>query len=96
MKKLYRNEENKIVSGILGGIAEYLEIDPVVIRVLFVLITVLTGFFPAMIFYVVSLFIIPKKVHLEKTTSEDASQKDTDESSTTKESDIKKDKTLLA
>lgn len=61
MKKLYRSEENKIVSGILGGIAEYIEIDPVVIRVLFVLITLFTGFFPGAIFYGVCLFIIPKK-----------------------------------
>jgi phage shock protein C len=60
MKKLYRSRENVIISGILGGIAEYLEIDPVVVRVVFILLTCITGFFPGIIFYTVSLFIIPR------------------------------------
>ncbi len=60
MKKLYRSTKNVIISGILGGIAEYLEVDPVVIRVVFVLLTCLTGFFPGIIFYLVSLLIIPR------------------------------------
>jgi phage shock protein C len=61
MKKLYRSRENKIIAGILGGIAEYLEIDPVVMRIVFVLLTCITGFFPGVVFYLVALFIVPNK-----------------------------------
>ena len=35
-KKLYRSEDNKIFLGICGGIGEYFNVDPVVIRVIFV------------------------------------------------------------
>ena len=35
-KKLYRSEENKIFFGVLGGIGEYLDIDPALVRVVFI------------------------------------------------------------
>jgi phage shock protein PspC (stress-responsive transcriptional regulator) len=31
-KKLYRSSENKILFGVLGGIGEYLEVDPALVR----------------------------------------------------------------
>lgn len=56
MKKLTRSR-NRILLGICGGIADYMDIDPVVIR----LITLVLGmFFPFMIFaYLLSALIIP-------------------------------------
>ncbi len=62
MKKLYRSKDNKIIAGVLGGIAEYLEIDPVVVRIVFVLLTCITGFFPGLVFYFIALFIVPNKI----------------------------------
>jgi phage shock protein C len=62
MKKLYRSNENKIFFGIVGGLGEYFEVDPVALRVLAVLICVLTGVFPILIVYIVVYFIIPKKL----------------------------------
>ena len=35
MKKLYRSETNKMISGVCGGIAEYLEVDPTLVRLVF-------------------------------------------------------------
>lgn len=32
MKKLYRSRDNKIIGGVAGGIAEYFDIDPVIVR----------------------------------------------------------------
>ncbi len=69
MKKLYRSRENKIIAGILGGMAEYLEIDPVVMRILFVLLTCITGFFPGVVFYLTALFIVPNKANITSSTS---------------------------
>jgi len=41
--------------------AEYMEIDPVIIRLVFLALTIGTGVFPGIIFYLVALLIVPKK-----------------------------------
>jgi phage shock protein C len=61
MKKLYRSGKNKMFAGVIGGIAEYYDIDIVILRLLWVLITVFTGFFPGIIAYIAAIFIVPKK-----------------------------------
>lgn len=35
MKKLYRSRNNKIIGGVAGGIAEYFNIDPIIVRLMF-------------------------------------------------------------
>lgn len=35
MKKLYRSRTNKVVAGVAGGVAEYFDIDPVIVRIVF-------------------------------------------------------------
>ena len=59
-KRLYRSEENKIVAGILGGLGEYFNVDPAILRLLWVVITVFTGFLPGIITYFLALFVVPK------------------------------------
>ncbi len=59
-KRLYRSRDNRVVAGILGGIGEYLNVDPVAIRVLYVIFTAVTGFLPLLLAYLVLLFIIPE------------------------------------
>jgi len=61
MEELYRSAANKVVAGILGGIGEYFEIDPVVIRVLFVFLAFATGVIPFIVAYIVALFVVPKR-----------------------------------
>ena len=60
-KKLYRSNKNKVFAGICGGLGEYLGIDPVVLRLVWFLIVVFTGFFPGVLVYIVAIFIIPPK-----------------------------------
>ncbi len=60
-KRLYRSETNKVFAGICGGLGEFLDVDPVFIRFLWVLLVVFTGFVPGIIAYVVALFVIPKE-----------------------------------
>lgn len=57
-KKLYKSKKEKIFSGVCGGIAEYTQIDPVVIRLFFVLFSLACGL--GVIAYIAALFIIPK------------------------------------
>ena len=55
-KKLYRNNTDSKIAGICSGIADYFEIDPVLIRLLFLL-----GFFlgGGLIVYIIGWIIIP-------------------------------------
>jgi len=57
-KKLVRSTD-RILGGVCGGIAEYIEVDPTVVRVLYAFLTFFTCF-AAVFLYIVLLFIIPK------------------------------------
>lgn len=61
-KRLYRSKTNRIFTGICGGLGEYLDVDPTVLRLMWVLIVVFTGIFPGVVAYFISIFIIPEKV----------------------------------
>lgn len=58
MKRLYRSYENRMLAGVLGGLGEYANIDPNLIRLLFVVI-LFASFFTASIIYFIAIFIIP-------------------------------------
>lgn len=60
-KKLYRSKTDKVFAGICGGMAEYLQMDVTVIRLLWVLAVIFTGIFPGVIIYILAIFIIPVK-----------------------------------
>ncbi len=62
MKHLYRSETNKIFAGVLGGIGEYFTIDPVIVRLIYISFTVITGFLPGILTYLVAIFIVPPSV----------------------------------
>lgn len=57
-KKLYRSTTNKTIAGVCGGLAEYLNIDPTIIRVIWALVG-LSG--AGLIAYLVCALIIPEK-----------------------------------
>lgn len=61
MKKLYKSNNNKVFFGVIGGIGEYFDLDPVILRLLWVLITFFTGLGPGLMVYLVAALIIPKK-----------------------------------
>ena len=57
-KKLYRSVSNRVIAGVCGGIGEYFEIDPVIIRVLFVVAALGGGF--GVLMYIVLWIVIPE------------------------------------
>lgn len=59
MKKLYRSSDNRILAGVIGGIGEYLKLDPVILRLAWLLIVVFTGFVPGIIIYIIATLIVP-------------------------------------
>ncbi len=58
-QRLYRSRTNKVLAGVCGGYAEYFDVDPVIIRILFVLLTVFGG--SGILLYIASVFIVPKR-----------------------------------
>ena len=61
MKKLYKSKKNKVFAGIIGGIGEYLDVDPVALRIVWILLVVFTGLIPGIIAYLIAIFIVPNK-----------------------------------
>ena len=59
VKKLYRSKTDKVFTGVCGGLATYFGVDPVVIRLFWVVIVFLSGFFPGVLAYIVAAFLIP-------------------------------------
>jgi len=60
-KRLYRSQTNKKISGVIGGIGEYFGIDPTLLRVFYILLTVFSGFFPGIIAYIFMAIIMPER-----------------------------------
>ena len=52
-KRLYKSESNRVFSGVLGGLGEYFEIDPVLVRVIYLAFTIFSGVIPGLIGYFV-------------------------------------------
>lgn len=59
IKKLYRSRKQRMILGILGGLGEYWNTDPTVLRLVFVLILFATGILPLALAYFAAYFIIP-------------------------------------
>jgi phage shock protein C len=60
-KKLYLSDTDKLIAGVMGGIGEYFNIDPTVIRVGYVVLTVVSFFWLGIILYIFLWAIIPSR-----------------------------------
>jgi phage shock protein C len=58
-KRIYRSRGDRMVAGVLGGWSAYLGLDPSLVRLVYVLLLILTGFLPGIFFYLVMAIIIP-------------------------------------
>jgi phage shock protein C len=58
MKKLYRSS-NRILAGVCGGIAEYLDVDPTLIRVAYVMLSMFTVAFTGLLLYIILMILMP-------------------------------------
>ena len=58
-KRLYKSNENKMIGGVCGGIAEYFGMDPTIVRLGWVLFCALGG--SGIVAYLIAAIIIPKK-----------------------------------
>lgn len=67
-KKLYRSETNRIIAGVAGGLGEYFAIDPTLIRLIFVLLTVFGG--GGVLVYIILWILIPSEDNSAKNSEE--------------------------
>ena len=59
-KRLYRSDDH-ILGGVLAGFAEYIYADKTIIRLLYVLLSILSAGFPGLLIYIIAWIIIPRK-----------------------------------
>ena len=57
VKKLYRSEKNRMIAGVCGGLAEYWDMDPTLIRLLWVLVSLMVG--SGILLYILACLIMP-------------------------------------
>lgn len=60
VKRLTRSKTDKKIAGVAGGIANYFEIDPVLVRLIFAL-TCIPGGFPGVFAYIIAWIVMPQE-----------------------------------
>jgi phage shock protein C len=58
-RRLYRSQRNRVLLGVCGGLGEYLNVDPVIIRVVWIIVTIATGAIPGILAYFIVALVIP-------------------------------------
>ncbi|MBN1154655.1 PspC domain-containing protein [candidate division KSB1 bacterium] len=59
-RRFYRSKSDRMIGGVCGGIANYFEIDSVLVRLFWVFVTLFSGFLLGVIAYIVILVVIPE------------------------------------
>lgn len=58
-KRLYKSEENRVICGVCGGLADFFGIDPTIIRLIWAVLTVFAG--AGLWLYIIAAIIIPRE-----------------------------------
>lgn len=61
IRRLYLSQDDKKIPGVCGGIAEYFRIDSSLIRLGWIIMTVVTAVIPGILAYILDAIVIPKK-----------------------------------
>lgn len=56
-----RSATDKKIDGVCGGIAKYFDIDPVIVRVVYAVLTLCSAAFPGIILYIACMIVMPKE-----------------------------------
>lgn len=60
-KRLTRSVKERMVGGVCGGLAEYFNLDPSLMRVLWVVMTFASGFFFGIVGYIIMMVVVPEQ-----------------------------------
>ncbi|MEO8191003.1 MAG: PspC domain-containing protein [Acidobacteriota bacterium] len=59
-RRLTRSNRHKMIAGVCGGIAEYLDLDVTLVRVLYVIVSIVSAAFPGIFAYIILMFVMPR------------------------------------
>ena len=60
-RPLRRSRTNRMIAGVMGGIAEYLGVDATLVRVIFVVGSIVSAAFPGALVYLILWLVIPEQ-----------------------------------
>lgn len=60
-KKLYKSRNDRVIQGVCGGISEYINADPTVVRVVYVVVSLLSANIPGVLLYLILSIVMPNK-----------------------------------
>jgi len=67
--RLYRSSKDKMIAGVCGGIAERLDWDPTLVRLAYVLVSILSAAFPGILVYLILWLVMPPDQDHTSTTA---------------------------
>jgi len=59
-KRQLTRSKNKMIGGVCGGIADYFDLDPTLVRVAYLLLSMITAGFPGILTYIILLVVMPQ------------------------------------
>ncbi len=58
-RRLTRSSQHKMIAGVCGGLAEYFNLDPTVVRIGYVFLSIVSVAFPGILAYIILMFVMP-------------------------------------
>ena len=58
-RRLTRSAKHKMIAGVCGGLAEYFVLDPTLVRVAYVIVSIISAAFPGILAYIILMFVMP-------------------------------------
>ncbi|AGN38068.1 PspC domain-containing protein [Bacillus paralicheniformis] len=66
MKRLFRSETDRKIAGVVGGLAEYLNMDASLLRIITVLLFIFSTGVPVLLIYIVWVFLVPNEGDVDR------------------------------
>ncbi|MGH9363747.1 MAG: PspC domain-containing protein [Thermoanaerobaculia bacterium] len=58
-RRLVRSSKHKMIAGVCGGLAEYFVLDPTLVRVAYVIVSIISAAFPGILAYIILMIVMP-------------------------------------
>lgn len=59
-KRLYRHRSDKMIAGVLAGMADYFDQDPTLWRIMYIVLALVTALGPAIVIYIIAWMVMPE------------------------------------
>lgn len=84
-KKLYRNKKDRVIAGVCSGVGDYFEIDPVIIRIVWLLLIFTGGI--GLLAYILAWIIVPARSNSESYSEAEKTKQDSNKDSQVEKED---------